>query len=181
MGYITAPTCSLGSALRSDVKLKNPHVCIHLRIYTVSLLREVDLSRDISVFQGHAGSGSLSAPTKPEPTGSALAKCVCRDVNACSWRVRSSEVGWCQSCSCVLPTRRDTWGLKKTAFSATDTEWKSSGFVTCIVSQHRKSSPVFPFSHQLEQPKIYKGGICVCVCVCLRSGLSGHFPLTSIS
>lgn len=26
-----------------------------------------------------------------------------------------------------------------------------------------KSSPVFPFSHQLEQPKIYKGGICVCV------------------
>lgn len=56
-------------------------------------------------------------------------------------------------------------GTEKAAFSATDTEWKSSGFVTCLVSQHRKSSPVFPFSHQLEQPKIYKGGICVFVCV----------------
>lgn len=58
--------CSLGCAVRSDVELKNPRVCIHLCIYSVSLLREVNLSRNISLFQGHAGSCSLSASVPPQ-------------------------------------------------------------------------------------------------------------------
>lgn len=37
----------------------------------------------------------------------------------------------------------------------------------------------FPFSRQLQQPEMYKDGICVCVC--LWSGLSGRLPLTFVS